>query len=99
MIYGLLKEASASGLPAVATWHGGIPEIVEHERTGLLVPERSVEDLGQALERLLADPAGCIQLGRAGREKMLSGYDNRQRVAELEERLLAVSSHGVTAEP
>jgi colanic acid/amylovoran biosynthesis glycosyltransferase len=41
----VLKEAAATGLPAVATRHGGIPEIVEHERTGFLVLEGSVRYL------------------------------------------------------
>jgi colanic acid/amylovoran biosynthesis glycosyltransferase len=86
-----LKEAAASGLPAVATRHGGIPEIIDHERTGLLVPERSVEDLARALERLLGDPSLARELGRVGREKMFTEYDNRKQVALLERRLLDVA--------
>jgi colanic acid/amylovoran biosynthesis glycosyltransferase len=93
----VLKEAAATGLPAVATRHGGIPEIVEHERTGLLVPERSVDELAQALVRLLDDPQKCLELGRAGREKMFSQYDNRKQVARLEHHLLDVASRAAGA--
>jgi glycosyltransferase involved in cell wall biosynthesis len=88
----VLKEAAATGLPAVATHHGGIPEIVEHERTGLLVPERSVDGLARALERLLADAELCRELGQAGRAKMFACYDNRKQVAQLERHLLDVAA-------
>jgi colanic acid/amylovoran biosynthesis glycosyltransferase len=48
-----ILEAMAAGLPVVATRHGGIPELIEHERTGLLVPERDPEALAAATQRLL----------------------------------------------
>ena len=44
-----LLEAMATGLPAVATWHGGIPEAVTSGVDGLLVPERSPRELGRAI--------------------------------------------------
>jgi colanic acid/amylovoran biosynthesis glycosyltransferase len=93
----VLKEAAASGLPAVATRHGGIPEILDHERTGLLVSERSVHELARALERLLGDRALCRELGRAGREKMFAEYDGKKQVARLEAHLLEVSSRRPSA--
>ena len=40
-----MLEAMATGLPVVATTHGGIPEAVTHEQTGLLVPERNLAAL------------------------------------------------------
>ena len=50
-------EAFAYGLAVVCTPVGAVPEIVEHERTGLLVPVNNASALASALERLLADPA------------------------------------------
>jgi colanic acid/amylovoran biosynthesis glycosyltransferase len=47
-----MLEAMATGLPVLATTHGGIPEAVTHERTGLLVPERDVEALFHAMCQL-----------------------------------------------
>src|SRR5690606_32662362 len=52
----VLKEAAATGLPTIGTRHGGIPEIIEHERTGLLVEERDEAQLADALARILSRP-------------------------------------------
>ena len=56
-------EAFAHGLAVVCTPVGALPEIVEHERTGLLVPVKNAPALAQALERLLSDPALRARLG------------------------------------
>ena len=50
-----MLEAMASGLPVVATWHGGIPEAVEHGETGVLVPEHGDKELAEALLWLASD--------------------------------------------
>ena len=56
-------EAFAHGLAVVCTPVGALPEIVEHERTGLLVPAKNAPALASALERLLVDPALRARLG------------------------------------
>jgi glycosyltransferase involved in cell wall biosynthesis len=48
-------EAMEAGLPVVATAVGGVPELVEHERTGLLVPPRDRAELAHAIEKLALD--------------------------------------------
>src|SRR5207249_2115504 len=55
----ILLEAGASGLPAVATRVAGIPEIVRHRRTGVLVRPDDAAALAGALEGLLESPAQC----------------------------------------
>jgi 2-deoxystreptamine N-acetyl-D-glucosaminyltransferase/2-deoxystreptamine glucosyltransferase len=50
-----LLEACAAGVPCIASDRGGNPEIVEHERSGLLVPYGEPAALRAALERLQAD--------------------------------------------
>jgi colanic acid/amylovoran biosynthesis glycosyltransferase len=52
-----LLEAMASGLPVVATRHGGIPEAVENGVSGLLCAERNAGEVAAAVERLIGDPA------------------------------------------
>ncbi|MDQ3866413.1 MAG: glycosyltransferase [Actinomycetota bacterium] len=71
----VLMEALACGLPVVASAISGIPELVEHERTGLLVPPGDPAGLAQALRRLHDDVALSRRLGAAGREKVVREYD------------------------
>ncbi len=49
-------DAQAAGCPVVATQAGGIPELVEHDKTGLLVPVQNVEALAHALLELIDQP-------------------------------------------
>lgn len=51
-----ILEAFQCGVPVVAARWGGVPELVEHEESGLLVEPRSVDALRSAIERLLAEP-------------------------------------------
>ena len=55
-------EALASGVPVVSTNVGGVPFIVRDEQTALLVPAGSVDEMAQAIRRLIRDPALCEQL-------------------------------------
>jgi glycosyltransferase involved in cell wall biosynthesis len=80
----VVKEAAASGVPAVGTVHGGIPEIIDDGVTGYLVQERDVQALSDRLGKLLTDAELRERMGRAAREKMERQYDVRKQVAELE---------------
>lgn len=64
-----LLEAMALGKPCIATEVGGVPEAVEHEETGLLVPEGNDKAFTAALLRLASDQALSKQFGRAARER------------------------------
>ncbi len=59
-----LLEAAACGVPAVASRVGGIPEVVQHDVTGLLVEPDRVDELAGALGRLLADDVLRVRLGQ-----------------------------------
>jgi phosphatidylinositol alpha-1,6-mannosyltransferase len=66
-------EAGAVGLPVVGTWTGGIPEAVEHGRTGLLVPQDDVEGLAQALRYLSENRAEGRRMGEEGFRRASAG--------------------------
>jgi glycosyltransferase involved in cell wall biosynthesis len=78
-------EAMAAGVPVVATAVGGIPELVEPGRTGLLVPPRDPDALAAAIRRLLDDPKLRSTMSRAGREFARERFDIPRVVVELEE--------------
>jgi len=59
----VLVEAMSQGLPVVATNVGGIPELVRHERNGLLVPIHRPDEIGKALRRMRDHPEWRIKLG------------------------------------
>jgi glycosyltransferase involved in cell wall biosynthesis len=56
----------AASKPIVATSTGGIPEVVAHESTGLLVPPRDPAAMAAAIVRLLKDPVLARRMGNAG---------------------------------
>ena len=64
-----ILDAMAAGLAVVATRVGGIPEIVEHQASGILVPPRDPEALAAAILDLAGDPARRAALGARGRER------------------------------
>ena len=65
-----ILEAMAAGLPIVATAVGGVPELINDQRTGELVPAGDVAALSHAVEDLLQDPTRAQQLGQAARERV-----------------------------
>lgn len=67
-------QASAAGVPVVASRAGGLPEVVDHGSTGLLVPPADPLELGNALRRLLDDEALRIHMGASGRARMLRHF-------------------------
>jgi len=66
---GVILEAFQAGMPVVSTRVGGIPELVEHEVTGLLVEPRSAPQLEEAVKRLLADPGLYRRLCEGARRR------------------------------
>lgn len=80
----VVKEASAVGLPSIGTWHGGIHEIIGHEKTGFLVPERNVPELTKRMVQLIENPSLIREMGTAARKKMEEEYDLFDQVKKLE---------------
>ena len=76
-------EAAAFGLSVVATDIRGCREVVDHDRTGLLVPVRSPAALADALLALVADADRRRRLGAGSRAKALSDFDDQHQVEML----------------
>lgn len=64
----VIMEAMAAGLPVISTPVAGVPEMVEHEVNGELVPEHDPAAICAAMERLISDPARARRLGEQGRQ-------------------------------
>jgi glycosyltransferase involved in cell wall biosynthesis len=79
-------EAMATGAPVVATDVGGTRQVLDHGRTGLLVPAGDPAGLAVALARLLREPAEADRIGRAARAEAVSRF----RVSSVVDRTLAV---------
>jgi glycosyltransferase involved in cell wall biosynthesis len=78
-----LLEAMAAGLPVIATAVGGVPELVDHEKTGLLVPPSDPVALAQAIAIMSSDTERRVEYGRAARAKALRYSWERCREAHL----------------
>ncbi|HEV3121034.1 MAG TPA: glycosyltransferase family 4 protein [Isosphaeraceae bacterium] len=83
-------EAWANGKPVVAAAAGGVPEVVEHEKTGLLIPFGDANALAQVIQSLLDDPAKRKRLGQAGKARVTHGYSWNDRFATLLSRAFAL---------
>ena len=91
----VLLEAMALGIPCISTDVTGIPEIVRHDDTGLLVPQRDVVALTAAIEELLTDPSKGVYLARRARRLIESEFDihqNASRIRDLFHELPAVQA-------
>jgi phosphatidyl-myo-inositol dimannoside synthase len=83
----VLLEASATGVPVIAGLSGGAPETVRHNKTGLVVDGRSVDEVAEAVAELLADPERAAAMGAAGREWVTSRWRWDTLAARLGELL------------
>ncbi len=81
----VLCEALALGLPVASTVHSGIPELVEHGRSGLLSAEGDVEALAAHILTVCTDDALAERLRHAGRRRIEASYDLHRQTRLLED--------------
>jgi len=79
-----LLEAMSTGLPVLATRHGGIPEAVTEGTDGFLVEERDAEGLAHAMEALASDPARYAAMGMAASRAVAKKFEQSRQIAALE---------------
>lgn len=85
-----LIEAMAAGLPVVATMVGGNPEIVQDNKTGILVPPRDSLSLENAIIQILESPSLAQQFGNAGRERVTTLFSLQSTVRKTQDLYLSL---------
>lgn len=89
-----IVEAMAAGLPVVASAVGGIPEIVLHGKTGLLVPPGNAAALAQAVDQCMSDPQLRRSFGLKGREIARERFSLQAAVRRHEELYARYAARG-----
>lgn len=79
----VLMEAMARGVPVISTRHGGIPELIEDGRSGLLVPERDSTSLAEAVLRVLTDADLRERLSIGALAKVASDFNRSRQFLRL----------------
>jgi glycosyltransferase involved in cell wall biosynthesis len=77
-------EAMATGLPVVATRHGGIPEAVEHGRTGFLVAEEDHVALANAMQLIASSPVLMQDMGSRAHRTIMERFEQGRQIEHLE---------------
>ena len=80
----VLLEAMALGLPVVATAVGGVPDLVEHETTGFLVPSGDCSALTTQLIRLSTRPGVALEVAKTARERVLARHSTQHMTLAYE---------------
>lgn len=88
----ILLEAMALGTPCVATPVTGIPEVLQHEQTGLLVSEADPIGLAEQLDRLLGDESLQLRLAERARALIETEFDDQHTSRQLRELLAGAAT-------
>ena len=88
----VLLEAMALGTPCVSTDVTGIPEVLQHNQTGLMVPQHTPALLAQALEQLLDDATLRVSLAEAARGQIETNFDIHRNAAQIRALYQAAST-------
>lgn len=82
-ISNVLKEAMATGLAVVSTYHSGIPELVKNGISGYLVKERNVSTLTHKMNNLIKKPNKALKMGMAGRAFVEKEFETTRQTIKL----------------
>jgi glycosyltransferase involved in cell wall biosynthesis len=83
-------EAMAMAVPVIATNIGGLPEVVEDWKTGILVPPGDVNALCNAIKYLVKNPEARLKMGENGRARVLEKFTIEQNVRKTEDVFLSL---------
>lgn len=79
----VIYEAMLFGRPVIASALAGIPEVIEHGETGLLVKPSDVDDLVNNIKQLLSNPEKAKKIGIKAREYVIKNHDHNIKAHEL----------------
>ena len=85
-----ILEYMAASLPIVATNVGGTPELITHNKTGLLVPSKSPQELYKAITKLLENEQLMIKLGQQAREKVEEKFSMGKMINDTKQIYLSL---------
>lgn len=83
-------EASAAGLPVIATNHAGIPDVIIHGKTGLLCEEHEVDAMAKNMISILDNVEFAMELGQAGKINIRKNFNMERHIASLQDILNSV---------
>ena len=86
-------ESLAAGTPVVAADTGGLPEIVHHKESGLVVPPKDPQALADAIIELAGDPLQREMMGQYGRRFVFQQFDPSRLTDQIEDIYHAVAGH------
>lgn len=76
-------EASAAGIPVIATKHAGIPDVILDGETGLLVDEHDVDGMAERMIQIIENPYLARQLGATGKERIRQHFSMEQHLRKI----------------
>ena len=94
----VLSEAAAAGMPSVSTNVAAIPEIVQHQETGWIVPTGDVDALEAALQQLVEQPNRRLDMGRQAQARLSQTFDAEKNARRLLSLLKRVADQSVNTE-
>ena len=80
----VVLEGMAAGLPVIGSSGGGVPEMIEAGRTGLLTPMGDPAALADAMEQLITNPAAATRMGRAGYRRLTAQFTSHRTARGVE---------------
>lgn len=95
----VLVEAGFLAKPVVASNVGGIPDLIENEKTGILVPPHLSDSIAGAVIYLLENPSEAAKFGEGLRKKMLEGFTEVQMIEKIHRLYAELLSGPATREP
>jgi colanic acid/amylovoran biosynthesis glycosyltransferase len=89
-----MLEAMATGLAVLATIHGGIPEAVENDRSGILIAERDHQALAKKLLELVQSGDRLSELAQRGAESIAEKFNDKKQTRLLEDFYFEAMTEG-----